>query len=388
MTEEVNLTNAINYEQFLKIKEDLLIKNPSLLNLSNNNLYEYFPFSNLKEEIQKFDENGFNYHKNKKVHRCHLVEDWLRFYAVDLSYKEFIGFSNGVKHSFDLISNLDDFKFKKWLIPDDVYPFYNKTLSKRFTPTAYYSTLKEYTIPFYYQDVISDDHVFHEADVILITLPLKPLGTSGSKSGLINLKNLISNHKDKTFMIDCVYLNPIKNNITSNIENNSHENISYLLELYELGNVFLLTSLSKTWSMPNIMGITFIPKQYSYIREEFKQLTSNEEALKLAYLALNHYQLIPNFISLCFKELRDNLDIFWQNKFHYGFFKNLDIGKKHFDNIVLQDSYLYYIDMEPELFLEENILVIPASVFGGTSGSIISILSKDLENIKSMFHNC
>ncbi len=199
-------------------------------------------------------------------------------------------------------------------------------------------------------------------------------------------KSLIQSNPNKTFIFDCVYLNPCKNNITENIIN-SIDNISYLIELYDLGNVFLLTSLSKSWSMPNIMGITFIPEKFIFLREKFKSIIIEEDKLKLAYLALNRYILIPSFISSYLKELRNNLDSLWQERFYYSFFKNLDIGKKHFGNISLQESYLYYVNIEPELFLEENILVIPSSVFGGKNGSVISILCKDLDDINQVIKN-
>lgn len=375
------INNRMNYVEFLKFKEDIIKHNPELLNLANNNLYEHLPFSNLIETISIFDSHGYQYHNNGKVHRCHLVEDWLKLYDVELSYKSNIGFSKGVKNSFELISQDDNFKHKKWLIPSDVYPYYAKTLSKTFTPVAYYNTLMDNDIPFYYKSYIEAEFFIHDADVILITLPLKPLGISGNDDGLKNLKSLIKSNPDKTFIFDCVYLNPIKNDITDNILNSSKENISYLIELFNLGNVFLLTSLSKSWSMPNIMGLTFIPPKFILLRDKFKDIIIDERDLKLAFLALNRYVLIPSFISAYFKELRNNLDILWKKKFHYSCFKNLDIGKKHFGNISLQESYLYYVNIEPEAFLEENILVLPASVFGGKSGSIISILNKELEQI-------
>ena len=133
--------------------------------------------------------------------------------------------------------------------------------------------------------------------------------------------------------------------------------------------------------------ITFIPEKFIFLREKFKSIIIEEDKLKLAYLALNRYILIPSFISSYLKELRNNLDSLWQERFYYSFFKNLDICKKHFGNISLQESYLYYVNIEPELFLEENILVIPSSVFGGKNGSVISILCKDLDDINQVIKN-
>jgi hypothetical protein len=381
-----SINNNMNYEEFLNFKENILKNNPNLLNLANNNLYEHLPFSNLIETVKVFDNLNYPYHNKGKVHRCHLVEEWLNIYQISSKYKSHIGFSKGVKNSFEIISQDEKFKYKKWLIPSDVYPYYSKTLSKTFTPIAYYETLIDNDVPFYYQPNISDDHFIHEADVILITLPLKPLGINGNDNGFKHLKSLVQSNPNKTFIFDCVYLNPCKNNITENIIN-SIDNISYLIELYDLGNVFLLTSLSKSWSMPNIMGITFIPEKFIFLREKFKSIIIEEDKLKLAYLALNRYILIPSFISSYLKELRNNLDSLWQERFYYSFFKNLDIGKKHFGNISLQESYLYYVNIEPELFLEENILVIPSSVFGGKNGSVISILCKDLDDINQVIKN-
>lgn len=381
MTEDIKFNNKLNYEEFLKVKQMILNNNRDIIDLSDNNLYKFFPFSALSEAVKICDEQDFEYHMNGNVHRCHLVEDWLNYFNIDLKYKKNIGFSKGVRQTIELISGLDNYRFKRWLIPSDVYPFYNNTLSKNFTPTAFYPTLTAGNVPFFLTENGSQHELFLDADVVLITMPSNPLGAGASGKGLLNLFALIEKFPEKTFIIDGVYFYPHQENITDSISNLNQDNMSYWLSLFDLGNVYFLTSLSKTWSMPNIMGITFIPERDNHIKEHFKNLSIDNQSLKLAYLALNKYKYIPEFISKYFSYLRNELDIFWKHNFHYSFFKNLDLGYKHLDNLVVRDSYLFYIDIEPENLLAEKILVIPASVFGGKKGSVISILNKNLNNI-------
>lgn len=379
MITNMTLNNKLNYEQFLEVKNNILLDKPDIINLSENNLYKFFNYEFLKDIYKEYDKNGYTYHINGKVHRCHLVEDWLRNFNVNEAYKKNIGFSHGVKESLSILSSSKDFKNKKWLIPSDVYPVYQKILSSNFSPIAYYDTLISASTPFYFNEHLDDNNdVFQEADILIITLPLKPSGISGSSNGLNNLYSLIANNPNKTFIIDSVYLSKNKDKITDVILNNSEEDMEYLISLFNLGNVFILTSLSKNWSMPNIMGLAFIPDKYLYLRELFKTIHINEETLKTAYLLLNKYSLIPVYISSCLFEMRNSLDNYWNKNFNYSFFKNLDLGHKHLIKTTLYAGYLYHIDLEPDALLEENILAIPASVFGGKSGSVISVLNHDL----------
>lgn len=320
----------MNYDEFLNYKKKLLEKQNYLINFSENNLYDYYP-----SKI-KYDGSG---HINGVVYRCHLVEDWLNYYGLEQELKKHIGVSNGVRHSIETLAN--KFKEKKFLIPEDVYPFYQKTLKNKNIKFEEYTTLGVKTL---FNEIINK-----QADIMLLTDPLKPLGRDIFEKEYKKIEEWLIADKSRLLIVDGVYT--LHNRLNNNI-----------LKLYrETNQVILLYSLSKAWCLPNHFGVSILPQNSigQELREEYKLLEKNQEKLNYAYMALNKYKDTPHRLKTLLKEKREELEEF--------FIFNLP---KSEDN----PSYLFYSERSFEDCLKDGILVIPASVFGGKRGSVYSIL--------------
>lgn len=312
----------MNYKEFLNYKKQILESNPNLVNCAENDLYSYFSFENKYKEVDG--------HVNGNIHRCHLVEDWLNYYSLSQNYKKFIGVSDGVRHSLGLL--VEKFAEKKWLIPKDVYPFYQSLMQEKETLYSEYSTLGV--------DCLFIDLV--KADILLITYPLKPLGRDILDNELWRIKNWLSEDSSRRLVVDAVYLQ-------------SKYELNLLMDLFKSNQVYILFSLSKSWCLPNTLGITFVPEQDLFIKEVFKMLNKTDLSLNLAYQALNLNTERPNVIKN--KHIKNYLEM-----------------KNHISLPTFNGGYLFYVNSSHEELLNKGILSIPASVFGGKKGSIISTL--------------
>lgn len=320
----------MNYIEFLAFKNKILKERPELINLSENDLYNY--------KISEIKYNGSG-HINGIVYRCHLVEDWLKYYNLSQDLKKHIGVSNGVRHSIETI--FSQLKNKKFIIPIDVYPFYQKTCNDN---NINYSEYKTLGVESLFVDINN-----MKGDVLLITDPIKPLGRDINESEYKTIKNWLKVDKSRILMVDCVYM--INNELNP-----------FLFDLYEnTKQVILMYSLAKSWCLPNHFGITLFPKNEfgQSLREVYKTLEKNQDKLNLAYMALNKYKDFPENLKNIFK------------------LKRLEVDNLLLLNIKQSEcnpSYLFYTEQGFEELLKKGILTIPASVFGSKKGSIISVL--------------
>lgn len=321
----------MNYNEFLSYKDDLL-KKDGLIDLSENNIYKKFNFDLLKD----FKING---HINGNIHRCHLVEDWLNLFDICIDIKKDIGVSHGVRNSLEILS--EEFKTKKWLVPKDVYPYYQNLLNDKKIKYEEYKTLKN--------EELFDD--LNNADILLLTYPLKPLGRELTDKELGKIRSWVDADKKRRLIIDAVYLDFLDNNVKNKI-----------LNLYFKDNVYVLFSLSKIFVAPNVFGLTMIPKQDNYIREIFKNFNYDKTKLKIAFAALNNKN--NEKIRLFLRENYENNYLKVKN-----LLKEYNIHIKNFNN-----GYLYWIENDYKELLDNKILLMPASIFNGEKGSVISFL--------------
>lgn len=315
----------MNYQEFLTYKNKILSEKQNIINLAENNIYEHYKHNIL------YDNSG---HINNIVYRCHLVEDWLRYYGLSQEYKSMIGVSSGVRESFTIL--VKEFKDKKFIIPKDVYPFYQYVLRENNIVYQEYKTLSKNENELF-------DFVDKDADILLITDPVKPFGRTLSYKFYNDVKNWLAKDKNRLLIIDCVYL--LSNRINQE-----------LLNLFiKTNQVILLFSLSKSWCLPNYFGITILPTKFIYLRERYKLLKKNQEKLNITYMVLNGKS---DFNIKLQKDLKEK-----QNK--------VELLLNTVINNVDNPGYLFYINKNFEDLLSKNILSIPISVFGGEGEGVI-----------------
>lgn len=192
------------------------------------------------------------------IHRCHLVEDFLRFFSLPSDLKQEVGMSNGVKHSLGVL--MDAYNIQRWVVPYDQYPVYQKLVKKHIHPRGamVYPAMGTHPIP--------------SGDILLMCAPNKPYGTD---TPYHLIRKWMTNNPDGLVILDIVYLFDLKSD-------------DRLWELYETGRVILLYSLSKSLAAPNRAGFVFSP--IKEIRELFKSLPRDEAKLDDAYVLLNEDQ--------------------------------------------------------------------------------------------------
>lgn len=328
----------MNYNEFLEQKKQIL-NNNNVIDMSENNLYKF-----ISDKLSLSEMSGkVKGHVNGNVHRCHLVEDWLKYFNLPEEFKKYIGVSNGVRHSLDIL--MEKFQDKKWYIPQDVYPVY-KEKANSLLKIDYkdYKTLV-------YDNVYRINGIPEDIEIILTINPFKPYGRKMLRSEINTLRNWLNGNKERRLVIDCVYMLSI----------NEYEEIFKLFD--DTQQVYLLFSLSKTWLIPNVIGFTFIPEHdLNVTKEIFKNLNINKKDLNLGYLALNKYKDRPELVK---QVLRDQINIAANKIKEFGLIND-------FDN----PGYLFYSNKSFDYWSEKGFLTIPATVFGGKEGVIISTLIK------------
>lgn len=316
----------MNYNEFLLFKEHTLKSQPNIINLAENNLYAYFHFEN------KIIENIG--HIGNSIHRCHLVDDWLLYNNINTEYKKNIVVSNGVRHTLSIL--VDFFHQEHFIIPSDVYPFY---FSLPFNSLSTYSTLDNENLFSNINEIINKN----SKNFLLITYPFKPSNRVLSSDEILSLHKYLEN-ENNSIIFDSVYIY-------------TKEDINFLLSLFNLypKQIYILFSLSKSFCLPNVLGLSIIPT-INELKQIFVQYKKTYESLNLAFQA--------------FRNLNDRPSIIQKKIEHNHKLVNKIINIPNFNH-----SYLFYLQhLSFEELLKNNILTIPSSVFGGKNGCVISTL--------------
>ena len=278
-------------------------------------------------------------HKGMNIHRCHLVEDFLRFFSLPSDLKQEVGMSNGVKHSLGVL--MDAYNTQRWVVPYDQYPVYQKLVKKHIHPrgSMVYPAMGTHPIP--------------SGDILLMCAPNKPYGTD---TPYHLIRKWMTNNTDGLVILDIVYLFDLKSD-------------DRLWELYETGRVILLYSLSKSLAAPNRAGFVFSP--IKEIRELFKSLPRDEAKLDDAYVLLNEDQT----------RLNENKDFIRnQGKKLIDLLTDLSLEPLNPDSFTHPDnpSYLGFIERVSGADLigrGKGILAVPPGVYDSDAkGVIISSL--------------
>lgn len=326
----------MNYLQFLSYKNKMLVEQPNLINLAENNLYE---------RLSCLVPRNLNY---PKVYRCHVAEKICRQFNLSKNSINKITITRGVRDSLDTLFQLHD----NWIIPEDQYPWYQQNLREKNKSFIEYPTLGREDM----FDNLPDGN-------LLITFPIKLFSYKNSTFDRViqnfynKLYSFLSNNRNNHLYVDNVY--------NFNFDYNQIL-INRLLTLHE--NITILYSFSKSLLLPKHCGFIFSNTSY---KQEFANKLINDNELSLIDSLLDDGNLTRNAIRdvLYFKKSRLKLLNNWliQNK-------KPSVGED-IDSYFNENSYLFYSKTSHEEYLNHNILTIPESVFGGKgNGSIVSSL--------------
>lgn len=262
----------MDYKEYKTVRNELL-KESQLVDQGNIDLYAKYPYT----------PNFLTGHINNQVYRCHLAEDFIRAYKLEnIIPKQELLLSYGVRNSLQLL--IQTYKHSHWLIPEDCYPFYTKTVTENNLRTSTYTVLTENNI---YSTAIES-----KAEILLTTVPLKPTGRDLTKEEWTTLKEWVD-EPDRILIIDAVY---------------NHQ-LNHLNELWELynnnSNVIICYSLSKAYATPTSIGFT--ATKLTELIPKFRAIPKEQQRLEAGYMLLNHGQRRKHQIQQDLKEISVSL---------------------------------------------------------------------------------
>ncbi|MDX8400674.1 MAG: aminotransferase class I/II-fold pyridoxal phosphate-dependent enzyme [Gallionellaceae bacterium] len=274
-------------------------------------------------------------------YRCHLADAFLELtpYFSDLKNQSVV--CQGVRQTLAVLFTDAASHGLTVALPSDVYPEYQRIAERVSCPVVCYEA----------QHGLPKQEILGEADVVLWCHPAKPWGDVETENQKSAIKDWLANHSSHRLWIDSVY-QPLFS--------------QGLREWYDLGQTVCMTSLSKGWIEPLVAGIAFVPPQdVKRLRPLFASLTKDERLVRKAFAALSDYSERPTDIQSVLLDLSQARSV--QLKTSLPFY-----------------GYFAVSPHSAEWWLEQGVLTIPFSVFGGQGkGSIISSLQSLLISSES-----
>lgn len=331
----------MDYREFLLYRSEKLAKEPGFVDAGDLDLYGKFP------KVENLFTDASGGHIGDNIHRCHLVEDFLREYELDEGNdiaveKKLVSYSMGVRQS--LVVLMDLYRDKKWLIASDNYPYYQNLAQKIDLGYKTFNTLG--CDGFADMMTVSTDE-----DILLVTYPFKPSGQSYSEEDWQSLRNWLQVDSARRLVLDAVYLFELK------------EEKELFKLFFETQQIVILYSLSKSHAAPMVAGFTFTFD--NEIREAFKNIPRDErleDTMRTCFSLLNLE---------AGKKRREEIRCFIQNKKASAV--SAGVLPENYD----AEGYLFYLTGANFNILEEKgILTVPSSVYlSEAKGVVISTLS-------------
>jgi aspartate/methionine/tyrosine aminotransferase len=316
----------MNYEQFLSVRADVRRTRRPLHDLSEINLYR-----SLAPHFAAIAPSSHS----ESPYRCHIAERFLARARIDVELKSRALVSHGVRRSLGALFALLARRGARVGIPDDVYPTYLELASAAEVQVTTYSARAG--LPASLQGI----------DALLVCEPLKPWGTTLTKSDVEALTQWVAAAPERMLIVDSAYSLPAT---------------TQAMTLLDRGVAVLLLSLSKGWLIPDHVGLCVVPERWqNQAREVFSQLPKDTERLRIGYAALTeHFDRVEGVQAHIAHRAR-RLDVFTEARPELqatrctGYFA---VAQRAFEDL-----------------LDQDVLAVPASVFGGPkSWSLLSSL--------------
>lgn len=319
----------MDFQAFIKLKSDLLAKQPKLINCGETNLYKSLTPLLIQSET--------NISFERKRHRCDLAKIWAQLYGIAEKNSQLALVSCGVRHSLENIFKYAATNKLKFLLPTDNYPVFLELAKKADVKYSTYTTLCGPKWP----------SPNMEGDFLLVTQPIKPLGRGLSETDVDSLNDWVSAASHRRLVIDTVYDFEAPLSKTA-------------MDLWQKGQTILLHSVTKGWLRPRLFGIALVSElDFESYFPVFQPLDIPNENLALAeHLLTNH----PNMPKMVASHLRDARRRMMQ-----------ELSGVEPDTTD-ESVYFFPIRRSFDTLLQQGVLAIPASVFGSRQRNL-SILS-------------
>lgn len=325
-----------SFSEFLTLKSPILAAQPSVLDCTE---------TRMAQVLQPHLADPLTLNLPPLGYRCHVARDWLAYFGLPADLKDRVLVTQGVRHSLTTLFELYAGTGKRVLLPTDVYPVYLALAQQTELNWVGYEAWHGF-----------EDGPPGDADVLLLTNPLKPKGTRMSAQDAEAVLRWLRAAPGRRAVVDAVYtFEPRLDPMTR--------------RLYEHGQTAVLHSLSKGWAQPLVAGVALVPAQdVAELTNVFRGLAVDRERLSLAEGLLardgGRPELLAHVLACKAQELRERLA------------KRGVPLPPSLEN-PLPGQYLFAVAEPWEQLLQQySVLALPLSVFGSARpGCVLSSLS-------------
>jgi histidinol-phosphate/aromatic aminotransferase/cobyric acid decarboxylase-like protein len=266
----------------------------------------------------------------ERVHRCDLSRQWLKAYSLPHEWPQRTLISQGVRHSLRLLFRVYASKRRRALIPQDVYPVYGSIATEEGLDHDLFATVPEIRIG------------VSCADILLVPNPVVPRGDHLRQVEIDDITSWVSQHPDRRVVIDGVY------EMQTNLDSGT-------LRLLDTGQAIFLTSLSKLWLSPQVIGVAVVPPDDAEdLFVSFSEATASPGNLRMASALLTDGGTLALSVSTALANAKAALNALLASE-------GIEVPAVH-----SQAGYYTLLDHPWQQLLDKhNILTIPFEVFGG-----------------------
>ncbi|NTX17038.1 hypothetical protein HUA76_40320 [Myxococcus sp. CA056] len=314
----------MKHDAFLSLADAWRGKRPELVDLAELNVY--------RSLAPTFAAIAPSTHP-EAPYRCHLAERFLAHLELDAELKSRTQVSHGVRRSLRALFGWLASRNARVGVPADVYPVYLQLAGEAGVEV----------VPFSAREGLPE---LEACDALLLCEPLKPWGRSPRSEEAERVERWVRAEPGKrVLIIDSAYATPPT---------------PWTLRLLREELAFILVSLSKSWLIPDHVGLCITPSRWRQdARAVFAPLPKDEQKLRIGYAALTEHASRPRQVGALLAERARALDAFTATRPELrtspcvGYFATSQCS---FDEL-----------------LEQGVLGVPASVFGGPAQ--VTILS-------------
>jgi histidinol-phosphate/aromatic aminotransferase/cobyric acid decarboxylase-like protein len=236
----------VTFREFQAIKATVIAEKPTIRNLAEHDIAKAFAGERRIEPALE------------AVHRCDLSRFWLEAYALPIEWRKRVLISGGVRHSLRLLFGFWAKRGKRALLPQDVYPAYGRIACEERLAYDVYATAERIVLH-------SSD-----ADIMLVPNPVEPRGDYLRQEEIEQLIAWAGHDPNRRIVIDGVYHMQTTLDMAS-------------LQLLGTGQAIYVTSLSKLWASPGVLGVTVVPPDdLDALFESFAASENSQEHLRFA----------------------------------------------------------------------------------------------------------
>ncbi len=322
----------MNFTNFQLQRSRFLNERPGLLDAAETNAYR--ALSGLMPKVKPV--------VSGQIHRCHLAGQWVDFYGLppDASRRALV--SCGVRDSLRIFFQSLAARTSVLWLPEDNYPVYFELAIAAGLAFRSFPTLPEIEWP-------EDAPTGVASEWLLITNPLKPRGRLLDAADIAHLKQWLAASPKRRVVLDTVYTLDTRFDAVT-------------LDLLATEQVILLHSLTKGWLHPRCFGIVLLPEQDAAgWMPVFRMQPPPQENLATARHLMAIHADSPARIAQCLTAAQEKM---------LESIRHLQVETLSVDST----SYLVPVRRRWEELLAQDVLGLPASVFGSHRGDL-SLLS-------------